>query len=193
MRNALLQTPKGVAVYSNPFRVLPRRKVCAALAVVSILALSAAVSASAQTVVRSTRTTTVSTSFPAGTLCPFAVEVSSDYVIDQTFFYDDAGVLVKKFYVVNDSDTWNANGKSLTGNEIFHERFLYEGGVLEEFIVTGLGSNVGKILLGPDGGVFMGSGVGRTVLDGSFQLVSFAGLPLVAVPADPAAFCAALT
>jgi hypothetical protein len=88
------------------------------------------------------------------------VDVSVYDEIDQSFFYDASGTLVRKFYVVDDTDTWTANGNTLVGHEIFHEEFLYEAGVLQNFIVQGLGSTAGHIILGPDGGVFMGSLVG---------------------------------
>jgi len=171
-----------------------RRSIVALLAVTAVLAVGAfaAASASAQTVVRDQITENLSFPFPAGTLCPFDVQASAYDVTQRTRFYDDAGVLTEKTYLVNDTDTWTANGNTLTGHEIFREEFDYAGGVLQQFIGTGLDSNVGKILLGPDGGVFMGTGVGRIVLDGNFQLVSFTGMPAVAMPADSTAFCAAL-
>ena len=172
-----------------------RRSSVALLALGAVVAVSAlgAASASAQTVARDQFVSTPSFAFPAGTLCSFDVQASAYDVIQRTRFYDDAGGLTKKTYLVNDTDTWTANGNTLTGHEIFREEFDYAGGVLQQFIGTGLDSNVGKILLGPDGGVFMGTGVGRIVLDGNFQLVSFTGLPSVAMPANSTAFCAALS
>jgi hypothetical protein len=64
---------------------------------------------------------------------------------------------------------------------------------VHESVVQGLGSTAGHIILGPDGGVFMGSLVGLQIYDGNFNLVKSAGMPTVAMPADPTAFCAALS
>lgn len=122
----------------------------------------------------------------AGVACPFDIQVTA--VVSGTYkaFVDTSGGLKKEQYHILEQDTFQANGKSLTGVPFtFNVTWLYERGVLAHVYADGVEEKVPL----PDGSLFIAAGRVDFVAHG---LPAFILTPDHGGTANLDGFCAAL-
>ncbi len=123
---------------------------------------------------------------PAGTACPFDLNVSVYFAVDGQDIFDQNGNLVKDSFHQVEQDTYTANGKTVT-TDLYHNNgywLLDSSGNTTYGYIEG---NFGRYRL-PDGKI-ISVNTGRTLLDpeGGYMWSGNNGNP-----GDLAAFCAAL-
>jgi hypothetical protein len=127
---------------------------------------------------------------PAGDICPFALDISYNFRIHYTDFYDQSGRFVGRNLHATQQNTYSANGKTLVGDWFTYEqifKFGYDSSG-SRYLISNVGTGQAENVSLPGGSVFHSAGrIDYLTFNNDWIIVVNSGLS-----GNVGGFCAAL-